>query len=197
MFQTPGEPMKNTKLAVMAVALPSRSPAAATRSPPRKPRRAPQRRAGASAGGAEVKIGHVAPLTGGIAHLGKDNENGARLAIEEANAAGVKIDGKDVKFDAGRRGRPGRSESRHHGRAEARRRESGRRGRPPELRHLDSRLADLQPGRHPGDLRLGDQPQAHRAGIQEPVPRRRPRRPAGPGDRELHRRRAQAARWWR
>jgi len=45
-----------------------------------------------------VKIGHVAPLTGGIAHLGKDNENGARLAIEEANAAKIKIDGKEVKF---------------------------------------------------------------------------------------------------
>ena len=48
--------------------------------------------------GGDVKIGHVAPLTGGIAHLGKDNENGARLAIEEANAAGIKIDGKAVKF---------------------------------------------------------------------------------------------------
>ena len=46
----------------------------------------------------EVKIGHVAPLTGGIAHLGKDNENGALLAVEEANAAGIKIDGKAVKF---------------------------------------------------------------------------------------------------
>jgi branched-chain amino acid transport system substrate-binding protein len=45
-----------------------------------------------------VNIGHVGPLTGGIAHLGKDNENGARLAIEEANAAKIKIDGKDVKF---------------------------------------------------------------------------------------------------
>ena len=52
----------------------------------------------AQAGATEVKIGHVGPLTGGIAHLGKDNENGARLAVEEANAAGVKIDGKDVKF---------------------------------------------------------------------------------------------------
>jgi len=52
----------------------------------------------AGGGGAEVKIGHVAPLTGGIAHLGKDNENGARLAIDEANEAKVKIDGKDVKF---------------------------------------------------------------------------------------------------
>jgi branched-chain amino acid transport system substrate-binding protein len=46
----------------------------------------------------EIKIGHVGPLTGGIAHLGKDNENGARLAIEEANAAKIKIDGKDAKF---------------------------------------------------------------------------------------------------
>src|SRR5687767_13356325 len=54
---------------------------------------------GSSGGaGAEVKIGHVGPLTGGIAHLGKDNENGARLAVEEANAAKIKIDGKDVKF---------------------------------------------------------------------------------------------------
>jgi branched-chain amino acid transport system substrate-binding protein len=51
-----------------------------------------------SGGGGEVKIGHVGPLTGGIAHLGKDNENGARLAVEEANAAKIKIDGKDVKF---------------------------------------------------------------------------------------------------
>ena len=46
----------------------------------------------------EVKIGHVAPLTGGIAHLGKDNENGARLAVEEANAAKIKIGGKEVRF---------------------------------------------------------------------------------------------------
>ena len=46
----------------------------------------------------EIKIGHVGPLTGQIAHLGKDNENGARLAVEEANAAKIKIDGKDAKF---------------------------------------------------------------------------------------------------
>ena len=38
-----------------------------------------------------VKIGHAAPLTGGIAHLGKDNENGVRLAIEEANAKGIQV----------------------------------------------------------------------------------------------------------
>src|SRR6185503_10680620 len=52
----------------------------------------------AAAAATEVKIGHVGPLTGGIAHLGKDNENGARLAVEEANAAKIKIDGKEVKF---------------------------------------------------------------------------------------------------
>jgi branched-chain amino acid transport system substrate-binding protein len=46
----------------------------------------------------EIKIGHVGPLTGGIAHLGKDNENGARLAVEQANEAKLKIDGKDAKF---------------------------------------------------------------------------------------------------
>jgi branched-chain amino acid transport system substrate-binding protein len=45
-----------------------------------------------------VKIGHAGPLTGGIAHLGKDNENGARLAVEEANAAKITIDGKETKF---------------------------------------------------------------------------------------------------
>ncbi|MEY4277828.1 MAG: hypothetical protein RI975_1094 [Pseudomonadota bacterium] len=49
-----------------------------------------------SADGIEVKIGHVAPLTGPIAHLGKDNENGARLALEEINKAGLTIDGKKV-----------------------------------------------------------------------------------------------------
>ena len=46
-----------------------------------------------------VKIGHVAPTSGAIAHLGKDNENGARLAIEELNAKGVTIGGKTAKFE--------------------------------------------------------------------------------------------------
>ena len=48
--------------------------------------------------GITIMIGHVGPLTGGIAHLGKDNENGARLAVEEANAAKIQIDGKEAKF---------------------------------------------------------------------------------------------------
>jgi len=43
-----------------------------------------------------VTIAHVGPITGPIAHLGKDNENGAIMAVEELNAAGVTIGGKKV-----------------------------------------------------------------------------------------------------
>lgn len=46
-----------------------------------------------------VRIGHVAPTSGPSAHLGKDNENGARMAIDELNARGVKIGGKRAKFE--------------------------------------------------------------------------------------------------
>ncbi len=41
-----------------------------------------------------IRIGHVAATSGAIAHLGKDNENGARMAVEELNAKGVRIAGK-------------------------------------------------------------------------------------------------------
>jgi branched-chain amino acid transport system substrate-binding protein len=53
----------------------------------------------ASAQDLVVKIGHVGPTSGAIAHLGKDNENGARMAIEELNAKGVMIGGKKAKFE--------------------------------------------------------------------------------------------------
>jgi branched-chain amino acid transport system substrate-binding protein len=46
-----------------------------------------------------VKIGHVAPLTGTQAHLGKDNENGARLALEEISAQGLTIDGHSIHLE--------------------------------------------------------------------------------------------------
>ena len=46
-----------------------------------------------------VKIGHVGPTSGAIAHLGKDNENGARMAIDDLNAKGVMIGGKKAKFE--------------------------------------------------------------------------------------------------
>ena len=46
-----------------------------------------------------VKLGHAAPLTGPQAHLGKDNEFGAKLAVEELNAKGLEIGGAKVKFE--------------------------------------------------------------------------------------------------
>ncbi|WP_293779556.1 branched-chain amino acid ABC transporter substrate-binding protein [uncultured Oxalicibacterium sp.] len=45
-----------------------------------------------------VRIGSVAPTTGSDAHLGKDNENGTRLAVEDINAKGITIDGKKIKL---------------------------------------------------------------------------------------------------
>jgi len=52
-----------------------------------------------AAQGMVVKIGHVGPVSGPQAHYGKDNENGARMAIEDLNAKGVTIGGKKVKFE--------------------------------------------------------------------------------------------------
>ena len=46
-----------------------------------------------------VKIGHVAALSGPAAHLGHDNENGVRMAIEELNARGVQIGGRPARFE--------------------------------------------------------------------------------------------------
>jgi len=46
----------------------------------------------------DVLIGHSAPLTGPQAANGKDNENGARLAIEELNQQHIKVGGKPVTF---------------------------------------------------------------------------------------------------
>ena len=52
--------------------------------------------AGSASAQQVVKIGHVGPVSGPNSHLGKDNENGARMAIDELNAKGFTIDGKKV-----------------------------------------------------------------------------------------------------
>ncbi len=57
------------------------------------------KRDGAAKDGDVIKIGSVSPLTGPQAHLGKDNENGARLAVDEINAAGLVIGGKKMHID--------------------------------------------------------------------------------------------------
>jgi len=53
----------------------------------------------AAPAGPVVTIAHAGPLTGGIAHLGKDDENGVALAVAKANESKmVTIDGKPVTF---------------------------------------------------------------------------------------------------
>ena len=46
-----------------------------------------------------VKIGHVAPMSGAQSHYGKDNANGAMMAIEDLNAQNIVIGGKKIKFE--------------------------------------------------------------------------------------------------
>jgi branched-chain amino acid transport system substrate-binding protein len=67
-------------------AAPAAVPAPAPAAPPPKPE-------------VTVKLGHVAPMTGPQAHLGKDNENGAKLAVEELNAQALEIGGAKIKFE--------------------------------------------------------------------------------------------------
>ncbi|WP_374192437.1 branched-chain amino acid ABC transporter substrate-binding protein [Trinickia acidisoli] len=47
-------------------------------------------------GARTVTIGNAGPLTGGLAHFGKDDENGALLAIEEINKTGLTIGGQRI-----------------------------------------------------------------------------------------------------
>ena len=46
-----------------------------------------------------VKIAHAGPVSNGITHIGKDTENGVRLAVEDLNAQALVIGGKKIKFE--------------------------------------------------------------------------------------------------
>jgi branched-chain amino acid transport system substrate-binding protein len=46
-----------------------------------------------------VRIGQVGPVSGPQAHYGKDEQNGARMAIEDLNKQNLSIGGKKVKFE--------------------------------------------------------------------------------------------------
>jgi branched-chain amino acid transport system substrate-binding protein len=86
------------KIAPLAVAAAVALAACGKKEEPAK--QAEAAKAPAAAPAEVIKIGHVAPLTGGIAHLGKDNENGARLAVDEINAAGgLEVGGKKYKLE--------------------------------------------------------------------------------------------------
>lgn len=53
----------------------------------------------AASGDLVVRLGAAAPLTGNQAHIGKDNESGTRMAIDDANAKGIVIGGRKVHFE--------------------------------------------------------------------------------------------------
>ncbi|RMX11855.1 branched-chain amino acid ABC transporter substrate-binding protein [Vandammella animalimorsus] len=46
-----------------------------------------------------VRLGFAAPLTGPQAHYGEDMRNGLQLALEEANAQGIELDGSKAQFE--------------------------------------------------------------------------------------------------
>jgi len=46
-----------------------------------------------------VKIAFAGPLTGPIAHIGKEEEYATRLALDDANAKGVTIGGQKLRFE--------------------------------------------------------------------------------------------------
>ena len=46
-----------------------------------------------------VKLGFAGPLTGPASHLGKDEQYGAQLALDDANAKGVVLGGQKVRFE--------------------------------------------------------------------------------------------------
>jgi branched-chain amino acid transport system substrate-binding protein len=122
--------------------------------------------------GVTVKIAHAGPLTGSIAHLGKDDENGVALAVAQLNAQKINIDGKPVTFsmqseDDQADPKTGATVAQKLVDAKVAavigHLNSGR---------LDPGFRDLHEGRHPDDLGLGHEPDAHRAQHEDGVPHR-------------------------
>ncbi|MBL0141910.1 MAG: branched-chain amino acid ABC transporter substrate-binding protein [Betaproteobacteria bacterium] len=81
---------RSTKLALAVVLALGAAACGKTEVPPAPKAEAPV--------GITVTIAHAGPLTGSIAHLGKDDENGVALAVQQANAEKIVIDGKPVTF---------------------------------------------------------------------------------------------------
>ncbi len=85
--------MKRSHQLSLAVALALGLAACGKQEEPKKAATAP-----AAPAGVTVTIAHAGPLTGSIAHLGKDDENGVALAVAQANDKKITIDGKPVTF---------------------------------------------------------------------------------------------------
>ena len=109
----------------------------------------------------DVKIGHVAQTSGIIAGFGKNNENAARLAVDELNARAVSIGGRKARFELVVEDDKVRPKSGRHRCADARRRRGQRSRRPSLVQHFDRRIEGLLRCRHPADLAGSDRPRIH------------------------------------
>jgi len=85
--------MKSSFKLALAVAAALAVTACGKKEEPKKAEAAP-----AAPAGVTVTIAHAGPLTGSIAHLGKDDENGVALAVQHANDKKMTIGGKPVTF---------------------------------------------------------------------------------------------------
>jgi branched-chain amino acid transport system substrate-binding protein len=90
--------MKRSHQLALAVAFALGLAGCGKKEEPKKADAAPTAAAPAAPAGITVTIAHAGPLTGGIAHLGKDDENGVALAVAQANDKKIVIDGKPVTF---------------------------------------------------------------------------------------------------
>lgn len=130
-------------------------PQAAATLPAATPSPAPPESNAGSAEAMVIRIGHVGLTSGAIAHLGRDNENGALMAVEELNARGVSVGGRRARFEL---------VTADGGRA----RECG--GRAPEFRDFDSGLSHLRRGRSSANIAVGNQPEVHAARLSDRFP---------------------------
>jgi branched-chain amino acid transport system substrate-binding protein len=88
--------MKSSQQLTIAVAVALALAACGKKEEPKKEAAAPA--PAAAPAGSVVTIAHAGPLTGSIAHLGKDDENGVALAVAQANDKKVTIGGQPVTF---------------------------------------------------------------------------------------------------
>ena len=126
-----------------------------------------------------------APITGPQAHIGIDIRNGVQLAIEDANAAGVEIGGKKVKFELvaeDDEANPTKATTVAQKLVDAKvvavvgHFNSGA-SIPASKIYSDAGIPQISPS--------STNPEIHAAGIQDHVPRRRQRRSAGSGRRQI------------
>ena len=129
--------------------------------------------------GQDIRIGVAGPLTTPSATFGVEMRQAVDLAIDERNAAGGVLGGKDRGGGDRRSGGPGEGKGR---RQDALRRSSRARGRRPREQRRHARERENLRGLRPADSDAdGLQPRHHRAGTRQRLPPHQPRRPQGSG----------------